>query len=106
MVMKHLSYVHDLGTSLVTLDKLEALRLTLTCPWLLSWLSRNNVCRTSMTVMPVFIEAITTLGVKAKSIFYGKRLENSNFAFLTVHMWTFNLGFNSFLLNASIFCLG
>lgn len=36
--------------------------------------------------MPVFVEAITTLRAKAKSIFYGKRLENSNFAFLTVHM--------------------
>lgn len=52
-----------------------------------------------------FVEAITTLRVKAKSIFYGKRLENSNFAFLTVHMWPFNLGFNSFLLIASIFFL-
>ena len=90
----------------MTLEKLEALRLTLTCPWLLSWLSRSSVCRTSMIVTSVFIEAITALGVEAKRIFYGKRLENSNSALLTVHMWTFNLGFNSFLLNASTFCLG
>lgn len=43
MVMKHLSYVHDLGTSLVALDKLEALMLTLACRRLLSWLSRKSV---------------------------------------------------------------
>lgn len=34
--MKHLSYAHDLGTGLAALDKLEALMLTLACPWLLS----------------------------------------------------------------------
>lgn len=70
----------------MTLDELEALRLTLTCPWLLSWLSRNSLCKTSMIVMPVFMKAISTLRVTAESIFYGKRLENSNFVFLTVHM--------------------
>lgn len=70
-IMKHLSYFHDLGTSLVTFDKHGALMLILACHQLLSWLSRTSVCRMPVMVMSMYIEASTILQVKEKSIFYG-----------------------------------